>query len=555
MPDGKVELMKSKVAQKTPGADEEKSEKIAKKTDDYARGAGQVDFRIFAPSLLIILAVAVPLFIDPSFGQVMVQNTHTFITKYFGWVFMWVPVICLMLIVILIITRYGDVVLGDPGDVPEFSYFAWVSMLFCCGVGSSSIVWGICEPIYYIDGPPLGIEPRSLAAYEMALALPIFHWGLSAWAVYAIAAVGIAYSLFVRKNPELRLSGACEGLIGKKGSNTWAEVGLEILVVIGSIGGFGASLGLGVPFVAEFIAALFDIPNTLWLKAGVVAVWTSIFCFSVFSGLAKGMLYLSKINIWLALGVLGFVFLVGPTLFSLEAITNSMGKLFGNFFALSFSIEPLNMAVNPETRAVARGSGFPQNWTVFYWCWWVALAPISGIFLGRISRGRTIRQTLIGITVWGSIGCAITLGILGAYSIHLEYTGELAVSTILAAHGTGPTAAKVLMHLPYAKFLVPFYVTLALIFLATTLDSAAFSLAAICTKSIRGDQQPARWQRLLWALVLGGFSMSILITGGDDSQSLRTVQTSAVAAGLPLLIGLFAMVLALFKSLKQDQKP
>lgn len=516
----------------------------------YARGAGRVDFRIFGPSLLIILAVAVPLTLDPSFGQVMVLKTHSFITKYFGWLFMWVPVICLGLILGLVFSRHGDIKLGDPDDKPEFSRFAWISMLFCCGVGSSSIVWGVCEPIYYLADPPLGLAPGSPAAYETALALPIFHWGLSAWSIYAISAVGLAYSLFVCKKTELRLSGACEGLIGSKRARGWGGVFLEILVVIGSVGGFGASLGLGVPFVAEFLAASFDIPNDLRLKAAVVAAWTAIFCLSVFRGLARGMQYLSKLNIWLAFFVLAFVFLAGPTLFTLETLTNSLGRLFNNFFALSFSIEPFNLAVDPETHSAVRQSGFPQSWTVFYWCWWVALAPISGIFLGRISRGRTIRQTLIGITVWGSLGCALTLGILGAYSIHLQYTGALDVSALLARHGTGPTAAKVLMHLPQAKFLVPVYVALAMIFLATTLDAAAFSLAAICTRSIRGDQQPARWHRLLWALTLGGFSLSILITGGEDSQSLKTVQTSAVAAGLPLLLGLTAMVWALLKNLK-----
>lgn len=516
----------------------------------YAKGAGRVDFRIFGPALLIILAVAVPLALDPSFGRVMVQNTHSFITKYFGWVFMWVPVICLGLIVGLVLSRHGDIKLGEPDDKPEFSYFAWISMLFCCGVGSSSIVWGICEPIYYLADPPLGLAPGSVEAYETALALPIFHWGLSAWSIYAISAVGLAYSLFVCKNPELRLSGACDGLIGSGRGRAWGGVFLEILVVIGSVGGFGASLGLGVPFVAEFLAASFDIPNNLWLKAAVVTAWTAIFCMSVFRGLALGMQYLSKINIWLAFFVLAFVFLAGPTLFTLETLTNSMGRLFNNFFALSFSIEPFNLALDAGNHSAVRQSGFPQSWTVFYWCWWVALAPISGIFLGRISRGRTIRQTLIGITAWGSLGCALTLGILGAYSIHVQYTGALDVGALLAQHGTGPTAAKVLMHLPQAKYLVPVYVLLAMIFLATTLDAAAFSLAAICTKSISGNQQPARWHRLLWALTLGGFSMSILITGGDDSQSLKTVQTSAVAAGLPLLLGLAAMVWTLLKNLK-----
>ena len=530
-----------------------KPTKKIKPVDEYAKGCGKVDMRIFAPSLAIILAVTIPLCFHPSLGQALVLSVRDFVIKNFGWLFLWVPVLCLGIIAWLSFGKYGDIKLGGPEEKTEFSSFAWISMLFCCGVGSSSIVWGVCEPIYYIDGPPLGLVARSRAAYEIALALPSFHWGLSAWAIYALAALGMAYSLYVRRKPALRLSTAAEGFLGSKNNNGLFSVFLEILVVIGSVGGFGVSLGLGVPFVAEFLSASFGLENNLWLKGAVIFVWTLIFSLSVFRGVAKGMQVLSKINIWLVIFVLAFVFFAGPTMFTLESLTNSVGLLFQNFFSLSFGLEPFKaVAQNPAAVEAAKSSNtFAQDWTIYYWCWWIALAPISGIFLGRISRGRTIRQVLLGITFWGSLGCALTLGILGAYSIHLEYTNVHDVSKMLSDFGTGPTAAKVLMTLPYSQFLVPVYIVLAMVFLATTLDAAAFSLAAICTKNIKGDEQPARWQRLLWALVLGGFSMGILITGGSDGQSLKTIQTSAIAAGLPLLIVLIAVVWALIKNLRQ----
>ncbi len=521
--------------------------------EQYAKGAGPVDWRIFLPSFIIILAVAIPLCIDPTMGATMVNKTQAFVTTYFGWAFMWVPIICFIMIFWLTFSHHGDVKLGEPDEQPEFSYFAWISMLFCCGVGSSIIVWGVCEPIYYIDTPPLGIEPRSIEAYQFAQALPIFHWGLSAWAVYAIAALGMAYAIFVRKTPSLRLSSATEGLLSRKQTQGPAGAALEVLVVIGSVGGFGTSLGLGVPFVAEFLASTFNVPNNLLLKGIVILFWTLLFSLSVFKGVAKGMQVLSRINVWLAFVVLAFIFLVGPTLFTLEAFTNSMGVLFNNFFSLSFSVEPFNMQVDGTTHEAVRQAGFPQWWTIFYWCWWVALAPISGIFLGRISRGRTIRQTVWGITFWGGFGCAVTLCVIGSYALHQQYTGAMDIAAMLKQYGTGATAAKVLMSLPLSGVMMWGYIFLAMIFLATTLDAAAFSLASICTRTLKGNEQPPRWHRMLWALALGGFSMGILITGGEGMQSLYTIQTSAVAAGLPLLFALGLMVLALIKNLNASK--
>ena len=310
---------------------------MTKSDDSYAQGAGKVDPRILVPSLAIILGVAIPLAHDPKFGYELVTKAHAFVTTYFGWLAMLVPAVSIIFLLWLSFGPYAHVKLGGPDDKPEFSTLNWVAMLFCCGVGSSIIVWGVAEPIYYIDGPPLGLEPRSTAAFSIAHALPTFHWGIHGWAIYTVGTLAVAYSVYVRRQPRLRLSAACEPVLGRHGRGGLGAA-VEVLVVIGTVGGYGTSLGLGVPFIAAFISMLLGVPDDTKLKAAVLIVWTAIFAASAWRGLAKGMQILSRINLWLVFVTLGFILVVGPTLFICDLSVNSLGQIFSNFISLTFSM-------------------------------------------------------------------------------------------------------------------------------------------------------------------------------------------------------------------------
>ena len=332
---------------------------MTQKDDSYAQGAGKIAPGIFLPSILIILAIAIPLSIDPRFGYTLVTAAHGFVTTYFGWLIMLVPPICIVFLLYMAFGPYAHVKLGGPDEKPEFTTPNWVAMLFCCGVGSSIIVWGVAEPIYYIDGPPLGLEARSAAAYSIAHALPSFHWGINGWVIYTVGALAIAYSVYVRREPRLRLSTACEPVLGQH-SRKGLGSAVEVLVVVGTVGGYGTSLGLGVPFISTLMSMLLGVPDDVWLKSIVLVIWTAIFAFSAYRGLAKGMQILSRINLWLVLITLGFVFVAGPTLFILDISVNSLGQVFSNFINLTFSMEPYNFKVDPATFEIARTGGFPQ---------------------------------------------------------------------------------------------------------------------------------------------------------------------------------------------------
>ncbi len=519
-----------------------------KADDSYAKGTGQVDLRIFIPSICIILGVGIPLGIDPKLGYAMVSKAHAFVTTYFGWLTMLVPAISLLFLTYMVFGPYAQVKLGGPDEEPEFTTLNWIAMLFCCGIGSSIVVWGVAEPIYYLEGPPLGLEPMSVAAYSIAHALPTFHWGIHGWAIYTVGTLAIAYSVYVRRAHRMRLSTACEPIIGKHSRGGWGAA-VEVLVVVGTVGGFGTSLALGVPFIATFASKIFGVPDDMKLKVIVLVVWTSIFAFSAFRGLAKGMQILSQINLWLVFITLGFIFIAGPTLFIVDMSVNSLGQIFTNFISLTFSMEPFNFTVD-EAGAIARQTGFPQTWPIFYWFWFIALLPVISIFIARVSKGRTIREVTIGVVIWASLGCFLILSILAGYSLYLQRTGIMDVAALLKATSPGTTAATVLFSLPMAKVMVPLYALMSMIFMATTLDAASYSLASICTRELKGDEQPRRVLRLTWALVLGCFSVGLLVTGGEGA--LKTIQTSSVALGLPLLLAWGVLIVGLFRCLRQD---
>ena len=247
----------------------------------------------------------------------------------------------------------------------------------------------------------------------------LFHWGFTAWAVYCIPTLPLAYMLWNKKRAVLRLSAACAPVIGAKAAAGWQGTVIDVLFMFGLIGGIGTSMGLGTPMLSAGIAELFGVERSFTLDVIVVLVWGCIFGASVYSGLEKGIKVLSDVNLWLILIILGFTFLFGPTVFMLSTFTNSMGLLASNFVQMSFWTDP-----------IAQG-GFPQGWTIFYWAWWIAYAPFMGLFVARISYGRTIRQLIVAEVLGGSFGCWLFFGVLGNTGMYFDLNGIVPLSEIL----------------------------------------------------------------------------------------------------------------------------
>jgi BCCT family betaine/carnitine transporter len=310
------------------------------------------------------------------------------------------------------------------------------------------------------------------------------------------------------------------------------------VVIFGMIGGVGTSLGLAVPLGTALVANMTGLPESFSLQIIILLVWTALFTVTVWAGLKKGIAKLASLNTYIAYFLLIYVFIIGPTTFILNTWCNSLGLMLSDFFKLSLWTDPIS------------NGGFPEGWTVFYWAWWVAYAPMMGLFVARISKGRTIRQVVFGELVYGSLGCWVFFAIWGGYAIHLQTSGALDVYSILKESGwsNNVTIVAILNAMPGAKYIfIPVFTILCSIFLATTLNSAAYTLSSQVTKNITGDQEPPRWNRTLWGLLLGLLALGLLSTG-----ALKAVQLSSIIVALPLIPVLLLMIFSLMKWLNED---
>lgn len=493
-----------------------------------------IDMRVFVPSLSIIIGLILPIALFPEAGPKMVSAAFSFATGNFGWLYMIAGLAVVVFLIGLAFSKYGNVRLGGADDKPEFSYFSWIAMIYAGGIGIAIVNWAWVEPIYYFSSPPFGIEAASDAAAEWALTYGQFHWGLTPWAFYCLPAIPIAYSMYVRNQPGIRLSVASRGVLGRH-ADGWGGSLLDAIVVFGIVGGVGTSLGLAVPLVSQLIGGLFGIAPSFMLDVLVLGIWTAIFTTSVWFGLAKGIRILSDINVILASCLLAFTFLVGNSLFMVEGAVNSFGQMASNFITMSLWTDP-----------VTQGT-FSKDWTVFYWAWWIAYAPMMGLFVARISRGRTIRELIVAELVFGSLGCWMFFAVWGGYALDLQISGTLDLASILADGGIPATVQAILGTLPMSWLITLIFVILCFIFLATTLDSAAYVLASVTTRKLSGYEEPKRSTRLIWAFLIAGVGIVLIQMGG-----LRPVQTSTIVVALPMIPVLGVLAWSLMRWLKED---
>ena len=497
-----------------------------------------IDWPTFIGALVLLLGVTLPLVFFPEAGKEVVDQANTFMTGNFGVLYMVMGLVIFAFLIYVAFSKNGAIKLGDEGEKPEFNTFSWAAMLFAAGIGSSILYWAVIEWAYYYQGPPFGVEPESKEAIQWASAYGIFHWGPIAWAIYTLPALPIAYFYYVRKKPVLKVSEAVRPVLGDRVDGPLGNV-IDVLFMFGLLGGAGTTLALGTPMIAEGVTSLTGIPSTLGLKAGIMLLCTLIFAVSAYSGLKRGIKVLSDINLWLAIFILAFVFIFGPTRFISETTVNGLGILVDNFFKMATWMEPFgNLAQFEET-------SFPESWTIFYWAWWLVYAPFVGLFVARISRGRTIRQMILGTMVYGTIGCILFFGIMGNFGLYMQLTGSFDVIAFMNENGAPATIIEIINQLPLAKFMVLLFTILAIIFLATTFDSSSYILASVVQKNVEGE--PLRWNRLFWAFALCLMPLALMFLGGLD-----TLQTASIVGGFPLIFIMFLLAWSFMKASNTD---
>ena len=484
-------------------------------------GAPRIDWTVFSSSVVLIVGLVLPLALYPEAGKELLGAAFVYLTETFGLLYILAGIAALSFLLYLALSRHGDIVFGEMGSKPQFGALSWSAMLFCGGIGTSVLYWGMVEWAHYYVAPPFSTSPESPEALRWALSYPLFHWGLIGWAFYCLPGIAMGYAYYVGDADSLRLSAACRRVTPPR-ARRWLDPIIDLIFVVGLVGACSTGIGLAVPLIGALVSDLLGLDAQALgfaLDVAVIIVITMLFSASAWLGLENGIKRLSNLNIVLAFLLIVFVLLVGPTLFIAELAVETVGHLVANFVRMSTWTDP------------EATSNFVESWTVFYWAWWLALGPFMGLFIAKISRGRNIRQIVFGCLGYGTVGCMAFFLVLGNYAVYLETSGAVPVLEILATDGAPAAIVSILRTLPAATIVIVLFTIVCVIFAATSYDSAAYTLATSASRALREDQHPERGHRIFWACLLGLLPITLISMGG-----LTPLQSAVTLASVPLLV-------------------
>jgi choline/glycine/proline betaine transport protein len=458
-------------------------------------------------------------------------GVHAWISTHLGWFYTgsvaFFPVFCIG----LALSRYGSVRLGDPDERPRYDLVTWFAMLFSAGMGIGLLFWSVAEPISHYLAPPFG-EGRTADAGHTALRLTFFHWGLHAWAIYVVTALGLAFFTFRHKMP-LSLRSVFYPLVGDRVYGTFGHV-VDVFAVLGTMFGVATSLGLGVLQVNAGLDYLFAIGQSRTAQILLIAGITAAATVSVVSGLDKGIALLSRINVFAALALLALVLLLGPTAFLLDAFLEATGEYLQNIVQLSL-----------WTQATEDGQ-WQADWTLFYWGWWISWSPFVGTFIARVSRGRTIREFVVGVLLVPTAAVLLWMTVFGASAIYMEHMGLASLSPYIDGEVSKAFFA-LLDALPGAQVTAAMATLIVMLFFVTSSDSGSLVIDML---TAGGHTDPPKVQRIFWAVTEGVVAATLLLGGG-----LQALQAAAITTGLPIAAILLLLCYTLYRGLATESLP
>lgn len=459
------------------------------------------------------------------------EKVHSFIVEKFGWFYLLSATGFLIFAISLIFSKYGYIKLGKDDDQPEYSYLTWFAMLFSAGMGIGLVFWGVAEPMYHYYEPPVG-EGETAAAARTALRYSFFHWGLHPWGIYAIVALALAYFQF-RKGSRGVISQCLRPLFGDK-VDTKTGVLVDTIAVYATIFGVATSLGLGAIQISGGLSHLTPaIPNNTTTQLLIIFIVTVLFMLSAQTGLNKGIKLLSNLNVALAVGLMLFLLFTGPTNFIMDVFTTTIGNYMQNLPSMSFKLSPFEQ------------NNWYQSWTIFYWAWWIAWAPFVGTFIARISKGRTIREFIIGVLAVPTLVCGLWFSVFGGSAIYLERFKNATIMEVMNDSGMETALFYVLEHFPLGTIMSGLAIILICTFFVTSADSATFVLGMQTTN---GSLNPPNSVKFIWGVIQSAAAAILLWTGG-----LQALQTASIIAAFPFTIIMILLVISLIQAFKKEK--
>ncbi len=490
-----------------------------------------IEPKVFFPSLIIVALLSYLTVRDLNASNNVINAVFNYITHVWGWAFEWYMVAMFAGWFWLILGPFANKKLGD--EKPEFSTLSWIFMMFASCTSAAVLFWGSIEIFYYISTPPFGLAPFSNGAKEFGLAYSLFHWGPLPWATYSFLAVAFGYFMYVRKINVIRPSGTLEPLLGKKRSEGIIGIVVDNLYLVALILAMGTSLGLATPLVTECIQYLFGIPHTIGLDAAIISCWIVFNAICVAFGLQKGIKAASDIRNYLSIIVLAWVFIIGATTFTVNYFTDSVGVLLMNFGRMLFYTDSIGM------------SSFPQDWTVFYWAWWIVYGIQMCIFLARISKGRTVRQLCLGMVGGLTASTWLLWTVLGSNTITLMNNNILDIPRIIKDHGVARAIIDTWAALPFSTITMWAFFILCFIATVTLINACSYTLAMSTCKEASGYDEPPVWVRVGWSVLVGIIGIILLALGG-----LKPIQTAIIAGGCPLFFVNIMITVSFLKDAK-----
>ena len=486
---------------------------------------------VFTYSIIITAIVVLLGAIFPTQFNEIGTNITGWITEYFGWYYMIIVALMIFFCVFLIFSPIGKLKLGQPEDKPEFNTISWFAMLFSAGMGIGLVFWGAAEPISHFVSPPSG-DPQSATAYKEALRGAFMQWGFHAWAVYGVVALALAYFQF-RKNEPALISKTLRPIFGNKVDGLLGTI-IDVVSVFATIGGVAVSLGLGAMQIAGGLNYLFDIPNNIVTQGIIILIVTILFLISAWSGLSRGIQYLSNANISIAGFILLFVLIVGPTVLILNMLTSSTGVYLNTLLFNMFDTAPLDPQKNE----------WMKSWTFFQLAWWISWSPFVGIFIARVSKGRSIREFVSGVLLAPVLVSLVWFAAFGVLGI------ETAKKTPKIFDMPPETALfGVFNEVPLGFVLSIVTLLLIATFFITSADSATFVLGMQTTF---GSLNPSVIVKVIWGIAQALIAFILLFSGGDNG--LNALQNMAIMTALPFSIIVLCMMVSFYKDANQERK-
>ncbi|UWP58401.1 BCCT family transporter [Ruminococcus gauvreauii] len=502
----------------------------------------RIDWGITIVPLVVIAALSALLMCFPERAQSVVGFLKNIFVNELGFFYIILGLAIILIAVGLAFSRYGSIRLGNT-EKPRYSTFSWGAMIFTSTMAADILYWSLIEWCYYYTATPFAMENMTLAQrQDWASAYPLFHWGPIPWGFYILPACAYAYMMFVKNRKRQTLSEACRPILKQRSDKLPGRV-IDMIAVVGLLAGTATTFSLATPLLSAAIGRVFSVETSEITSIIILLVIGVVFIFAVMKGM-KAISHLATICVVIFAVLLGIFFLFGPKIYIIETGISAIGNVVNNFFHMSTWMDPLRLSGSG-------GTGFPQDWTIFYWAYWIAWFVATPFFIARISEGRTIKQTILGGLSCGLLGTYLSFIVFGGFGLHVQTTGKADLAGMLAG-GASPAEVilKVFDQLPVTRIALVVLILAMIAFYASTFDAITLVVAGYSEKDLTGEKEPRKKLRAFWSCVFLLLPIALLFS----ESTLSNLQTISIIAAFPLGIIMILIVWGFFRELRGHWK-